>query len=104
MVLAFFHRELLTYSEDTNGIYIITEDKFPKAIIGKTFEETAEMFYRNRDPVNPAILIGVRREDRIILNPKEKRTGQKDKKFERFEEGDALIVIAFNLPDLSDIK
>lgn len=102
--LSTVYDNLLTYSEDTNEIYIVAGDKLPNAIIGKTFKETAEMLNKNRDPVNPAILIGVRRGDRIILNPKEKWTGQKGKKFERFEEGDNLIVIAFNIPNLSDIN
>lgn len=100
------YHHLLTYSADTNEIYIVTPDKFPKEVfMGKTFCEAAEILNQNRDPQNPVILVGVRRKNgRVILNPKEAWEGPEGEKFERFEEGDALVVMAYDPPDLRGIN
>ena len=74
-------------------------DKFPKVLAEKamSFEDALKLFANNRDKKNPSILLGVKRNGNIILNPKK---GQ----FDRFKDGDSLIVMAFESPDLSGLK
>jgi len=100
--LSDIYHELLTYSKVGNEVYIIPEDKLPKSIIGKTFKEASEIINNNRDAKNPAILVGVRRNKKVILNPKDE--GTKEKKFDKFQNGDSLIVMSYRLPDLLNIK
>ena len=86
-------------------MYLIKWDKISEnlheKIKGKSFKEVAEFLNKNRNSQNPVILVGVKRGNRVILNPKEDWEGPKEEKFERFEEGDALIVMAFEYPDLN---
>jgi len=94
------YHDLLTYSE-SNEIYIIQDNEISKAVAGKKFTEIAELINKNRDPDNPAILLGLKRGDAIILNPKENWVAIREKKlpkFECFKEKDALIVMAFEYP------
>lgn len=98
------YHQLLVYSGDTNEMYIVSGDKFPKVLIGKTFKEASEIINRHRNPKNPAILVGVRRGKQVILNPKDESEESKGRKFERFQEGDALIVMSYSLPILSKLK
>ena len=99
------YHNLLTYSGDTNEIYIVTDDKYSKdAFIGKTFREASEILANSRDSDNPVILIGARRRDgQLVLNPKDTSKVEEGKKFERFEEGDALVVVAYDPPDLKGL-
>ncbi|HPR16763.1 MAG TPA: TAXI family TRAP transporter solute-binding subunit [Candidatus Cloacimonadota bacterium] len=107
-----FH-ELLIYEDHTSSIYIIDSDKLPPALEGKTFREAVDIFNRSRDDKNPVILIGVRRnchandgsreKAHVILNPRENEVCPNGT-FEKFEKGDALVVIAQSYPDLSHIK
>jgi len=90
------YQHLLSYGEETNEIYIVERSRFSEKFIDKTFEEASDLLDRNRDPNNPSILLGVKRGEQIILNP------QKEK-FDKIKEGDALIVLAYDLPDLSNI-
>lgn len=91
------YQQLLTYSKETNEIYIIKGDKFPIALLGKRFEEGLTILASNRNKGNPLILIGVKRNEKIILNPKRDE-------FDTFKEGDELIVIAYDPPNLDYIK
>ena len=96
------YHHMLTYSDDTNEMYIVESERYPsKLFAGKTFIEAANFFNEHRDPENPAILIGLRRnkDDQIILNPRHNEEG-----FTTFEEGDDLIFIAYNTPDLTRLK
>ncbi len=102
--LSLVYNSLLQYTKETNEIYMAGKDKLPKSIIGKTFQEAAEMLNKNRDADNPAILLGVRRGDKVILNPQENWKGPDNEKFERFEEDDSIILMAFDPPDLSKIE
>lgn len=102
--LSVVYDNLLTYSDESNEIYIVEGENFPKALVGKTFVEAAQLLYSNRDPINPAILIGVRRNGRTILNPLETWSGHSEEKFEKFVEGDALIVLSYDPPDLSHLN
>lgn len=82
------YRNLLTISEETNEIYLI---KVPKEYIGKKFSELGANIYSNRDKNNPVILIGVKSGSQVLLNPK-------PSDFDSFNEGDEVVVIAFERP------
>lgn len=86
--LSIVYRNLLTISEETNEIYIIS---VPKEYIGKRFSNLGAQIYSNRDNQNPVILIGVKSGNKILLNPK-------PADFDIFREGDEAIVIAFERP------
>jgi Trk K+ transport system NAD-binding subunit len=88
------YHDLLTYSPGTNEIYIL-DDLFVSAWIkGKTFEEISLFFLQNRISVNYAIPVGIRRKTEAIINPKGEA---------RFIEDDALIILAYDIPDLINI-
>ncbi len=89
------YERLLTYSEETNEIYVINDPKLLKFIDGKTFMEVSKFFADKRDETNPVILIGVKREERVILNPKKETDGSSLKLTNR----DGLIVISYQNPD-----
>jgi hypothetical protein len=95
--------KLLQYSPHTNEIYVIEaqEDKIPGKCEGKTFEEAAELINKNRDPKNPVILLGLYRKGQIILNPRKKGHKEDDASFDRVEQNDGLVVMAFSPPKLS---
>jgi len=97
--LSVVYKDLLTYSFEGNEIYIVTRERFPDAFIGKTFAGCAHMLYENRDRNNPVILLGIRRQDRVIMNPKPSAREFIDQEC-RIEQEDALIVMAFFAPDL----
>ncbi len=97
------YENLLTYSEETNEIYMVEGELMPHAVIGKSFEEAASIINAHRDDSNPAILIGVRRGDQVILNPRRDGARPEDREFECIREGDALIVMAFQRPDLRGV-
>jgi voltage-gated potassium channel len=82
------YRNLLTISEETNEIYLLP---VPKDYIGKTFSQLGADIYSHRDKKNPVIPIGVKTQDKVILNPK-------PSVFDVFSKGDQLIVIAFERP------
>lgn len=101
------YQQLLRYTGDTNELYILDQNKMPKTGDGKSvfegmnFKEASEFFNQKRNPDNPAILVGVQRGDRVILNPMENWKGPDEEKFEVFEKGDRLIVMAFEKPEMS---
>jgi len=107
-----FH-ELLIYEENTSSIFIIESEKLPEIIKGKSFQEAVDVFNQNRDEKNPVILIGVRRKCKdaktdeekvhVILNPR-LNADSHNGKFEKFEEGDSLVVLAQSYPNLVNIK
>jgi len=98
-----FH-ELLIYQENTNSFFIISKEKFPSILLGKTFQEASEIINKNRDIKNPTILIGVKRNNEVILNPPADSRYFEEKNFNTFKEGDALVVMSYKLPDLSNLK
>ncbi len=91
------YQQLLTYSKDTNEIYMVDSRHYPQRFLGKRFPEVADLLNASRNPENPAILLGVKRGDRVILNPREKE-------FDVFQPGDSLIVVAFDPPDLTYLE
>ena len=99
--LSVVYNNLLTYSADTNEVYLVVNDRRPRNIAGRTFTEVAELLNHNRDRVNPSILLGLRRGEDVYLNPRRDRRNAKADDPYRFAESDALIVIAYGPPDLS---
>ena len=89
--LSTVYSNLLKISDDTNETYIITE--YPKAFIGKNFQELAALINDNRSTETPYILIGIKSEGEVILNPRRNS-------FDKLKAGDALIVISFDQPIL----
>jgi voltage-gated potassium channel len=87
------YQQLLTYSTDTNEIYLVNHEKYPQSFLGKSFQEVAEILNNHRNHKNPVILVGVKRGDRVILNPRE---GE----FDMFKNDDHLIIMSFDKPDL----
>lgn len=85
--------EILSYSTDTNEIYLVDSPECE----GKTFEQVSRILGDIQDPENPIILLGVKRGDRTILNPKSKGV-KKREKFETFNKDDSLIVMAYTQP------
>ncbi len=96
--LSVVYQDLLTYTFEGNEIYIIPRDRFPDSFVGKTFAECAQMLYEQRDHQNPVILMGIRRHDNVIMNPRE-HAGQRDGE-SQIRDDDALIAMAFTAPDL----
>ena len=104
------YQQLLTYTGETNELYLVEYGEVPKKLWeklkGKSFGEAADLFNKNRDSDNPVVLVGVKRNDKVILNPKKSwrpKRGEEKKKFEEFEKGDSLIVMAFEYPNLSKL-
>ncbi len=87
------YQQLLTYSKETNEIYQVDGQHYPESWLGKSFPEIAEYLVNHRNPENPVILLGVKRGDKIILNPR-------PNEFDVLQQGDNLIVMAFDRPDL----
>jgi voltage-gated potassium channel len=87
--LSIVYKNLLTVSEDTNEIYLIP---VTGKHIGKTFSEIGTAIFSSRRTDNPVIPIGVHTGNRVLLNPKKTE-------FSTFQEGDKVIVIAFDQPD-----
>ena len=87
------YHQLLTYSEDTCEIYLIEGEKIPTEFYDKSFKQIAQMLNESRENTdNPIILIGIKREEKYILNPKS------EKEFDSLKKGDALVVIAYTFP------
>ncbi|MBP7049738.1 MAG: TAXI family TRAP transporter solute-binding subunit [Phycisphaerae bacterium] len=97
--LSVVYKDLLTYSFEGNEIYIIPPESYPDSFLGMTFAECAQTLYANRDRKNPVILLGIRRQDQVIMNPKTGAAGTVDGEY-RIEQGDALIAMAFSAPNL----
>jgi Trk K+ transport system NAD-binding subunit len=91
------YQQLLTYSKDTNEIYMVDSKHYPQGFLGKGFTEITALLNADRNPANPAILLGVKRDNSVILNPKEDE-------FDVLKSGDSLIVIAFDPPDLTYLE
>jgi len=97
--LSVVYKDLLTYSFEGNEIYIVPQESYPEAFVGKTFAECAQILYANRDRRNPVILLGIRRDSKVIMNPRTGTGSLQDGEY-RIEPGDALIALAFSAPNL----
>lgn len=97
--LSVIYDDLLTYSGETNEIYIVNEGNYPEFFVGKTFGECANIINSNRHDENPSILLGIRKKDKVVLNPR-KNKSKSISKYDLIEKGDSLIVMAFEPPNL----
>jgi TRAP transporter TAXI family solute receptor len=97
--LSVVYKDLLTYSFEGNEIYVIPRESYPDSFVGKTFSECARILDDHRDDNNPVILLGVRRQDEVIMNPR-RHSGSLDGEECRIEDDDALIAMAFCAPNL----
>lgn len=98
-----FH-ELLSYGSNKTSVYIINQERYSKDILGKSFGEIVDIINSNRDEDNPVILLGIRREGQVMLNPQSNVSKKSNKYFDVLKEGDSLAVIAQKHPDLKNIK
>jgi len=94
------YQELLSHSLG-NEFYIIQDEKLSEAISGKNFKAVAKAFLNFRNTDNPLILVGIKRGDTTVLNPRTEHESEKE--FTAFKEGDALIVMTFRRPSINDI-
>jgi len=85
------YHDLLTYSEGTNEIYIVDHPELMKWLEGKSFKEVSCYFIENRNNQNPAIPIGLKHGKKIMINPRADV---------KFSSSDALIVLAYDIPDV----
>ena len=90
------YQQLLEISEKTNEIYLVDSDQYPEEFKRMTYKEVSGILNDKRNSKNPTILIGLKRDNIVKLNPKEKE-------FEKIKNGDTLIVMAFKQPDLKGI-
>jgi TRAP transporter TAXI family solute receptor len=97
--LSVVYKDLLTYTFEGNEIYIVSRDRFPDVFVGKPFGECARMLYEKQDNKNPVVLLGIRRGDKVIMNPREHAGGYGSEEC-IVGEDDALIAMAFSAPDL----
>jgi hypothetical protein len=89
-----FYRSLLTFSEDTNEVYIVP---IPKVLYEReaSFHEAIAWICRASEEDSPVLPVGIREKDgRIVTNPPGKTV---------FKEGDDLIVMAFDRPSLEKL-
>jgi voltage-gated potassium channel len=78
------YQELLTVGRDANEMYLFP---VPSELVGRDFVEIASMFLRHRDDRRSCLLIGLQREDSMILNPYSGEAGP-------VKEGDQLILLS----------
>ncbi|MCP4450584.1 MAG: hypothetical protein GY809_03930, partial [Planctomycetes bacterium] len=74
--------------------------RFPDSFVGKTFSECAQIIDGQRDDTNPVILLGLRRLDQVVMNPRKIGKGSTGEDY-IIEEDDALIAMAFSPPNLT---
>lgn len=60
------YQELLTVGRDANEMYVLP---VPEELVGRDFNEVSNMFLRYRGDRRACLLIGLQREDLMILNP-----------------------------------
>ena len=94
------YQELLSHSSG-NEFYTIENKRVSEAICDKKFEDVAKAFLNYRDTDNPLILIGIKRDNSIVINP---RAGHRtEEEFATFKEGDSIIVMSFTKPSATEI-
>ena len=69
------YQRLLSYSDDTNELYFIDSSRYPAEYIGKSFPELRRLIEQSpsNKPDEPLILLGVKQDNEIYLNPKKSR-------------------------------
>lgn len=95
------YHQLLEISDNTNEFYIVEKNKYPKFLLGMDFQNLVNVFNKNRNTSNPILLVGIRRGNKVILNPRSKTNSTH---FGTLQENDALIVMCYQKPDISKFK
>jgi hypothetical protein len=90
--LSTVYERLLTISAESNEIYL---EPVPPGFLGKSFTETSRILDSTRSTENPVLALGVVRDGQITINP---RNGV----FDAFREGDGLVMIAWEQPELAE--
>jgi TRAP transporter TAXI family solute receptor len=98
-----FH-ELLSYGTEKTSVYILDENHYSSDLFGKSFQDITSIINKNRKEDNPIILLGIRRDNKVMLNPQANLPEGSDKYFDVLKEGDSLAVIAQKHPSLKKIK
>jgi voltage-gated potassium channel len=78
------YQELLTVGRDANELYLIPA---PDDLIGKDFAELSGLFARRRDDKRSCLLVGIQRDDEMLLNPVGDEAGP-------LKTGDQLILLS----------
>lgn len=78
------YQELLTVGRNANEMYLLP---IPESFHGKDFAELSAMFSRYRDDKRSCLLVGIQRDEEMILNPIGSEAGP-------VEKGDRLIVMS----------
>lgn len=97
------YRQILNYSEDTCEFYIIDSENLPEILIGKSFADASKIIIEKRTE-NPIILIGIVRNDQVLINPKDIPNQDNTVNSSIIQRGDKLIVLAYTYPTLDFIK
>jgi len=88
------YQELLSVRSDANEMYLVP---VPVRLIGMDFVAAANVFLPDRTTMKACLLIGLYRGERMMLNPVGGEAGP-------LCEGDELILLSQNLPDLSQLR
>jgi len=88
------YQELLSVRRDANEMYLVP---VPASIVGLDFVAAANVFLPDRTNMKACLLIGIFRGDTMMLNPVGGEAGP-------LREGDQLILLSQNLPDLSRLQ
>lgn len=99
------YKEFLEYERSSNEFYVVPLSELPAEyrndyVLGKTFREVAYQLLEVREKDSPIVLVGVKKDRTVILNPR--RGEQLEwRRFERFSEEDSLILLSYEKPDLN---
>ena len=88
------YQELLSVRSDANEMYLVP---VPARLIGMDFVAAANVFLPDRTTMKACLLIGLYRGEKMMLNPVGGEAGP-------LCEGDELILLSQNLPDLSHVS
>jgi hypothetical protein len=64
--MSLVYQELLTVGRDANELYLVP---VPDGLLGKEFSVVSDLFVRRRDDRLSCLLLGIERDDEMILNP-----------------------------------
>jgi voltage-gated potassium channel len=88
------YQELLSVRRDANEMYMVP---VPSTLVGMDFVAAANVFLPDRTNMKACLLIGLHRGETMMLNPVGGEAGP-------LCEGDQLILLSQNLPDLSRLQ
>jgi len=88
------YQELLSVRRDANEMYLVP---VPAQLVGMDFVAAANVFLPDRTNMKACLLIGLYRGEKMMLNPVDGEAGP-------LCEGDELILLSQNLPDLSRLQ